>query len=512
MCSLYPAPVLKVLDIQDATITNSGTGDLIYHANDSTLTLDNLTLDQTGTGDAVVFASTTAQIQTFSGISISGSVASGALIALPSTSAEIVTISNSTFTNTTGAGNVISWASGTNLTIDTGATLSNTGTGNAISVEGGSGNLNVTGVLGTLVTVNANDGFALTTDGTDFGAIDIEYVQSNAPFDFELTDASATSGSVSFTNNTLDLSSNPPPANQEGAKAVLSFVATYGDLTISDLDTNTITVTDPSDTISGDLYGIYTAVDNTNTPTITFTNSIQDNNVTLEDISANMTTYGLYFHDLSGSAHTSANIILADNLDNNTILIDNKYGAQAFYNSANLSITNDIINNNWTIEDTTESTLSSATNYGFLNTGDLAVTNVYSNTIIIQNHAGDSNAFSNISTDANLSVSGNFGASGLANDIESLTPTTADDVRAFYNTGTVTIDGDLNWNTFVSTATTTLGAGDGRAFNTLKNLTVHGDIAHNAFTATGIRALPWDGNVTNAPFRHRQVITSNMVN
>ncbi|MCP4474241.1 MAG: hypothetical protein GY821_06685, partial [Gammaproteobacteria bacterium] len=174
-----------------------------------------------------------------------GNVASGSLIALPSSSAETLTISNSTLTNT-GAGNVISWASSTDLTIDTGATISNTGTGNAISVEGGSGNLDITGVLGTLVSVNASDGFALTTDGTDFGPIDIEYMQSNAPFDFELTNASAAASSVSFTNNTLDLSSNPPPANQQSAKAVLSFVALYGDLTVSDLDTNTITVTDPS--------------------------------------------------------------------------------------------------------------------------------------------------------------------------------------------------------------------------------------------------------------------------
>jgi hypothetical protein len=501
-----PSTSLESLNIQNATITNSGSGDLIYHANDTTLTLGNLTLNQTGSGNGIVLASTTTRTQTFT-TTIGGNIQSGALIRLPSSSEETLLLSGATLTNS-GAGNILSWASSTDVTINNGASLANTGTGNAVSVAGGTGSLTINGTSGT-VTLNAADGFALTTNGHDFGPIDIEYVQSNAPFDFELTHASATGSSLSFTNNTLDLSSNPPPANTQGAKAVLSFVALYGDLVVDDLDNNTITVTDPSNTISGDLYGVYTAVNKTNTPTITFTNSIQNNNITLEDISADMTTYGFYFHDLSGTAHSSANITLSDSLDNNTISIDNKYGARAFSNDANLSITNDIINNNWTVQDSTLSTGITTTNYGLYNAGILTLVsgNFNANTITIQNHAGAANAFGNIGTSAEFTLStGNFGASGAGNSLSSLNPTTTHNngiARGLLNTGTMTIAGNFNHNTVLS-QTNIASSARNQGLRNDKSLTINGNMNDNTFEADasgGARLTqPFLGGGTNSAF------------
>jgi hypothetical protein len=74
-------------------------------------------------------------------------------------------------------------------------------------------------------------------------------------------------------------------------------------------------------------------------------------------------------------------------------------------------------------------------------------------------------------------------------------------VKAVTNTGTMTIDGNLNWNTLVGTTKTTFVYGDCRVFNSLKNLTIHGDIAHNSIDATGVnRAIGWNGNQGGSVF------------
>jgi hypothetical protein len=269
----------------------------------------------------------------------------------------------------------------------------------------------------------------------------------------------------------------------QGAKAVLSFVALYGDLVVDDLDNNTITVTDPGNTISGNLYGIYTVVNNSNTPSITFTNSIQNNNVTLSSIIANMTTYGFYFHDLSG-AHTSANINISDSLDTNTILIDNRYQAFAFYNDANLEITNDIVDNQWTVQDSNMSVAGTTENFGFYNSGILELDNFNGNTIIVQDHSGPATAFETDGSSAELTINGNFGELNDGNTLKALDPTNSSNTTAIpvIINSTTNISGDFNYNTLLSeTDLATSARTRALYFETNGIFTLGGDMSHNRF-------------------------------
>jgi hypothetical protein len=523
-----PSTSLEILDIQDATITNSDAGDLIYHANDSVLTLDNVTLNQTGTGDAVVFASTTAQTQTFSGISIDGNVTDGALIALPSTSLETLTISDSTFTNT-GAGNVIGWASSTDLTIDTGAVIENTGTGNAISVEAGSGNLDVIGILATPVTVNASGGFALTTNGESFGSIDFEYTESNAPFIIKLIDTDAT-GDVAFSNNTLTfLNSTSTDADAgggtDGLIGIGLLVTGTGNqlLTVSAFNSNEIDIT--NNIVDQHIFAL--DVESFSNNPVTFTAGIQDNIITVtNDVNASASTeiIGFYNADLSLDDDFSGNqitvtgdagtdwgdmsamstqdifVINSSDFTDNTLLLDHGGGRGAGWfqsTGGDASIDGDFSNNTFTIINDTNSSAwlsqggaisitgdlsgnqfiaddNGDNVYGWTAEGDITITgNVTGNTFnSSNNNVAGGWLINNTTTIIGGNVTGNTFTSSNNNLVGR---------GLFLFSGTMDITGDVTGNTFISSDNGRRGFGILEG-NNYGDLTITGNFSSNDFT------------------------------
>lgn len=462
-----PSTSNDTLTIQDATITNTSSGDLINHENVSPLVLDNVTLNQTGIGDGIVLGSTSAQTQTFNDdITITGNITNGALISIPDTSLETLNIENATLTNT-GTGDLIQWASSTDLTISDGAVLQNTGGGDLISMVGATGALSITGTMGTPITLNVTNGFALETDGNDFD-ISIEYVNTNAPFDFKLTTTSAT-GQLTFNNNTLNIAdSTALDSNLGGSFAgVILFTDDNQALTVSDFSNNDITITRTDKTSA---FGLYAQGNATNP--ILLTNGFSNNSVELSNdpISSSGILSLVGFH--------ADYVSLDGDFSNNTFDMDGTGGTS-------VQIEQGVIG------------LYSDHDFSILNGNNMS-----NNTFIAKNVGNNGEGAGWVSIDT-VSITGDFGGTSAGNTF------TANENTSFgwgwYARDTINIGGDVADNIFNASSN-----GDtGYAWNTEESLTVTGDFYSNTLTASSNdnNGYAWEtedivsmGNFTNNIF------------
>jgi hypothetical protein len=487
----------------NTTLSNTGTGDLIYHEGSGSFTIDSgasLSLSHTNNGDGIVLANAdtmmSAQTLDLSNVTITGSMA-GAFIVVPSSSTTSVIIQNSSALTNSGSGNILNTASSSmsaDLTITdssletsssgdvlilggsgdvsiSGTTTLTSSTGNLMSVEGATGDISLTGISGTPIELETS-GFALITDGSSFGDTTIGYVESNAPFDFKLSDDSA-QGQVTFDNNELTIG-NATAIDSSVVNDFASIIFSSNDdsqaFTVSSFSNNTLNVTRTDD---NDTYGLY-ASGTTSSP-ITFSSGIKDNMITMDNSTAPGSRNSIFIGSFN------RNVTLNDNFENNTIDVSGLAGSSLGSRQGTIGL--------YTLESFVINSSASMRNNTFNTENDRS--------------SGDGAAWYAGGT---VSIAGNLGGAAASDGNTFTSSGNAANGYGVWARDSFGVSGDISYNTFE--ASSNGATSDAFSSDSSATITIGGNFENNTLTASSNTGsgLAWDmggalsmstGNFTN---------------
>jgi hypothetical protein len=307
-------------------------------------------------------------------------------------------------------------------------------------------------------------GFALQTDGDSFGHIIVKHITANTPFDFTLAGSSDTSGKVTFTNNTLNLTDSEAIDGDVGDFAGVIFLtdADTQQLDVLHFSTNEINVLNR--TISDDVSILY--VSGTNNTPINFTNGFLNNKIVGMDNDVG-TEYSTYTSGISINGDVRGNTFTASGTTD--------VGASLFVGwgigSDGAEIDGNVSDNAFIGSDSDNTLFASG--YGWRINGDTTISgNVSDNTFTASSNADDGYPWQ---TTATTMISGNVsGNTFTASD-------NSDNGYGWYILGTTTISGNVSGNTFIASD----NADDVYVWLISADTMISGNVSDNIFTVSG---------------------------
>jgi hypothetical protein len=443
----------KRLIINNSSITNLGAGCIILENSDAddTITISDTTLTATGANAT---------------IDLNGGGET--------------TITNTDLSNS-GAGDILRLAGSADVNVNEGTSMSNTGTGDVISVAGSTGTVAIAGTASNPVDLSTAtlDAYALLTDGTSFGTVNVSYMESNAPIKVTLTDSSAT-GTVSFSNNTITLTNSGTDTFSIPQALDLTATGASAALTVSALSSNTINVTDTSSVTSNTaVSGIRIEGDSTQSSSVTFSSGIQNNTIALDlNSEDNEDGKGIYFYDGNNATNTSTVVIsLGDDFYNNNVMVTHSHQAYGLHITAYTQINANLNDNTFTSTDNTANSASS--DIGAL-------------------------------IDATLQLTGSGSTGNISGNHFEASSDTNSGATAFFVSADLLVGGDISQNEFVASQNAGAGTGFRQTSGSGSEIDIDGDFSDNEFIVQNNSGNGFGFNSTGGSSRRTINLTGNM--